>query len=300
MVSYGGKPDVEVFAKYFILHRQARRVHINRTTHDCNYGSSAFKPHPGIKSGLMHCSRNHWDSSWSHYWFYVEAPCEERMVDGKVVRSWPLASRLVDSNCIYRPAYNVPDGSQNEATFREAYHYTSNRDLVEEFLAARLRPLHRDFRITKFMAKKVPGRDSKISCPVIDIDLKGRNAAGLVKWISKIAESFSGKYPLKEHELVETKTATGQRLNRVLFAAGIPYPPRSAPGETDDTSVDALQPGSTVRKRKRTNLSDSSSIGASKSDFRKKFTDSLSERREVTPGTTFFFFLRSCSQVVWY
>lgn len=49
--SFGGAPDIKVFAPEFLLSSQARRVKVGDRKTLCNYGRFAFKPRHGVGSG---------------------------------------------------------------------------------------------------------------------------------------------------------------------------------------------------------------------------------------------------------
>jgi hypothetical protein len=68
--SYGGQPSVEVFAKYYCLQWQKRRIG-NKIA---QFGSCTFTPKTGKTSmevaELVPCARNKW-GNWWEFWFYV-------------------------------------------------------------------------------------------------------------------------------------------------------------------------------------------------------------------------------------
>jgi hypothetical protein len=68
--SYGGRPSVEVFAKYYCLHWQKRMI----GNEVAQFGSCMFTPKTGKTSmevvELVPCARNKW-GNWHEFWFYV-------------------------------------------------------------------------------------------------------------------------------------------------------------------------------------------------------------------------------------
>jgi hypothetical protein len=68
--SYGGRPSVEVFAKYYCLHWQKRMI----GDEVAQFGSCTFTPKTGKTTmevvELVPCARNKW-GNWHEFWFYV-------------------------------------------------------------------------------------------------------------------------------------------------------------------------------------------------------------------------------------
>jgi hypothetical protein len=70
VISYGGQPSVEVFAKNYCLHWQKRKI----GNQIAQFGSCTFMPRTRKTSAevveIVPCARNKWGNWWD-FWFYV-------------------------------------------------------------------------------------------------------------------------------------------------------------------------------------------------------------------------------------
>jgi hypothetical protein len=133
--SYGGKPSVEVFAKYYCLHWQKRKIG-NKIA---QFGSCTFTPKTGKTSmevvELVPCARNKW-GNWWEFWFYVaEGTAEDHP-------GLPVAEMCSHYYSAY-PQFEVVEEDVDEGALRCAAGMSSGRDLVEEFVAYGVWPLAR-------------------------------------------------------------------------------------------------------------------------------------------------------------
>jgi hypothetical protein len=133
--SYGGQPSVEVFAKYYCLHWQKRKIG-NKIA---QFGSCTFTPKTGKTSmevvELVPCARNKW-GNWWEFWFYVaEGTVEDHP-------GLPVAEMCSHYYSAY-PQFEVAEGDENEEALRCAARMSSRRDLVEEFVGYGVWPLAR-------------------------------------------------------------------------------------------------------------------------------------------------------------
>jgi hypothetical protein len=133
--SYGGQPSVEVFAKYYCLHWQKRKIG-NKIA---QFGSCTFTPKTGKTSmevvELVPCARNKWGNWWD-FWFYV--------AEGTVEDHPRLPVAEMCSHCYSAyPQFEVAEEDADEGALRCAAGLSSGRDLVEEFVAYGVWPLAR-------------------------------------------------------------------------------------------------------------------------------------------------------------
>ena len=234
--SFGGKADVEVFAKYFSLHYQPYKI-LNEEKRLCasNCGVYSFKPRSGLKVKLQHTSNNRWSTQWHANWFYVTVPDVE--VEGRTV--WPLASRLINNNPVAEPDFNVDDNSLNNRAFLMAYRYCNNRDLVEEFCAVGICPLAEDFSVGE-MEKLILPAGTEVPVPKLDADLRGMTATAFVPWVERCAGKYLSSYSSSEEKNIRAK-GSKVRFNRILMRAKISYPPRPIFKPEEEASDTAAQ-----------------------------------------------------------
>jgi hypothetical protein len=104
--SYGGQPSVEVFAKYYCLHWQKRKI----GNQIAQFGSCTFTPKTGKTSmeviELVPCAHNKW-GNWWEFWFYVaEGTIEDHL-------RLPVAEMCSHYYSAY-PQFEVAEEDENE------------------------------------------------------------------------------------------------------------------------------------------------------------------------------------------
>jgi hypothetical protein len=133
MTSYGGQPSVEVFAKYYCLHRQKRMI----GDEVAQFGSCTFTPKTGKTTmevvELVPCAHNKW-GNWHEFWFYVA----EGIVEDHP--GLPVSEMCSHFYSAY-PPFEVAEEDADEGALRCAADVSSGRDLVEEFVAYGVWPL---------------------------------------------------------------------------------------------------------------------------------------------------------------
>jgi hypothetical protein len=125
--SYGGELSTEVFAKNYCLHWQKKKI----GGLIAQFGSCTFMARTGKTMAevieIVPCANNKWGNWWD-FWFYV-APGD---VEG--LPALPLT--ILCSHCyVAFPQFKVKKGDQNEEALRDTARLSSDRDLVEEFVA---------------------------------------------------------------------------------------------------------------------------------------------------------------------
>jgi hypothetical protein len=126
VVSYGGQPSVEVFAKNYCMHWQKKKIGNNIA----QFGSCTFTPRTGKTSTevveIVPCAHNKWGNWWD-YWFYVSG---EEVDD---LPSLPAAIMCSHYYVAFSP-FEVAEEDDYEGALRYAVRKSSGRDLVEEFI----------------------------------------------------------------------------------------------------------------------------------------------------------------------
>jgi hypothetical protein len=148
--SYGGQPSVEVFAKYYCLHWQKRMIG-NKVA---QFGSCTFTPKTGKTSmevvELVPCARNKW-GNWHEFWFYVaEGTVEDRP-------GLPVAKMCSNYYSAYT-SFEVAEEDADEGALRCAAGLSSERDLVEEFVAYGVWPLAHGWALGEVCPHQMPLR----------------------------------------------------------------------------------------------------------------------------------------------
>jgi hypothetical protein len=217
MTSYDGQPSVEVFAKYYCLHWQKRKIG-NKIA---QFGSCTFTPKTGKTSmevvELVPCARNKW-GNWWEFWFYV--------VEGTVEDhpGLPVAVMCSHYYSAY-PQFEVAEEDGDEGAFRYAACMSSGRDLVEEFVRYGVWPLARGCALGKVCPRQMPSRGGKlVRSPAFALYLHGRDPAAVVREAKDGAVRIVGRYvPRTEAQRSWDIRGSNDRLNRVFELNCLPY-----------------------------------------------------------------------------
>jgi hypothetical protein len=258
VVSYGGQPSVEVFAKNYCLHWQKKKIG-NKIA---QFGSCTFTPRTGKTSAevveIVPCARNKWGNWWD-YWFYVSG--------GEVEGLPGLLAAIMCSHCyVAFPPFEVAEDDEDEGALRYAVRLSSGRDLVEEFIGYGLWPLAHGWVLGEVCPCRMPSLgDQLVRSPAFALDMRGRNPAAFVREVEAEASKIVGQY-VPRTETVRSWDIRGSniRLNRVFELNRLPYGGyqgdddasvvdrrgKMAAATVDEGSSRGAAPAATTKKRK--------------------------------------------------
>ena len=119
---------------------------------------------------LSYCQKNNWEDDWEQYWFYAKIGFPT--VDSSEGVSYPLAAKVAEFNHITKADFRRTAAGYKEccSAFASAARVMSGRDLIEEYLAAKVWPLMRDWLPGAF--SKVLVADLKDKLPFPDFGLR--------------------------------------------------------------------------------------------------------------------------------
>jgi hypothetical protein len=251
--SYGGQPSVKVFAKYYCLHWQKRKIG-NKIA---QFGSCTFTSKTGKTSmevvELVPCARNKW-GNWWEFWFYVaEGTVED-------YPGLPVAEMCSHYYSAY-PQFEVAEEDADEGALRCVAGMSSGRDLVEEFVAYGVWPLARGWALSEVCPRQMPSRGGMlVRSLAFSLDLHGQDPAAFVREAEDGAVRIVGRYvPRTEAQRSWDIRGSNDRLNRVFELNRLSY--GGYPGqdvadrrgkkptaETEDDSAPVAAPSSKKRK----------------------------------------------------
>jgi hypothetical protein len=215
--SYGGQPSVEVFAKYYCLHWQKRKIG-NKIA---QFGSCTFTLKTSKTSmeviELVPCAHNKW-GNWWEFWFYVaEGTVEDHP-------GLPVAEMCSHYYSAY-PQFEVAEEDENEEALRCAARMSSGRDLVEEFVGYGVWPLARGWALGEVCPRQMPSHGGMlVRSPAFALDLHGRDPAAFMREVEDGAVRIVGRYVLKtEAQRSWDIRGSNDRLNRVFELNCLPY-----------------------------------------------------------------------------
>jgi hypothetical protein len=215
--SYGGQPSVEVFAKYYCLHWQKRMI----GDEVAQFGSCTFTPKTGKTTmqvvELVPCARNKW-GNWNEFWFYVA----EGTVEG---HEGLLVSEMCSHFYSAYPPFEVAEEDMDEGALRCAAGLSSERDLVEEFVAYGVWPLAHGWALGEVCPRQMPFHGGRaVRSPAFALNLQNRDPAAFVREAEDGAVRLVGRYVLRtEGQRSWDIRESNDRLNRVFELNQLPY-----------------------------------------------------------------------------
>ena len=133
----------------------------------------------------------------------------------------------------------------------------SGRDLIEEYLAAKVWPLTRGWLPGSFSKVRVAGLKDRLPFPVFSL-MKPEDVSDdmIIEEIEQEAIAIAGPYLTKERDSFEAVCLEKIRVNRSFLKMGVVYSPREAPQERKRGASISVPPakvseGSAAKKAKK-------------------------------------------------
>lgn len=137
---------------------------------------------------------------------------------------YPFASKMEDLNVVFVPDYD-PKSPGYETCCDGLYLDTttlSERDVVEEALAAKVMPLSRGWAPLRMEKKTFPGCTKELPYPRFDLVRPAdRSDEALVAELEREAHYYLGSYSPKEVEAAKARLCHEGRINRSFHGMGI-------------------------------------------------------------------------------
>jgi hypothetical protein len=139
----------DAFSRYYELHPQGRKISFKgeEEIYNAQSGCCTFVPRRNNKVlkldqiEICYSQKNEWDDDWAQYWFYSKIAFPS--VSDSVESIFPLASKVMPFQHVNQPGFNksLSEFKDCDTAFREVAKFIRDRDLVEEYLAAKIWPL---------------------------------------------------------------------------------------------------------------------------------------------------------------
>jgi hypothetical protein len=143
---------------------------------------------------IVPCAKNKW-GDWWNFWFYV-APEDVKGVPG-------LPTSILCSHCyVAFPQFKVKKGVKNEEALQNVARLSSDRDLVEEFVACSVWPLAHGWGLAEVKLHLMPFLGDQMERnPTFAIDLRGWDVAACIREVESEDIKIVGKYVPKTEML---------------------------------------------------------------------------------------------------
>jgi len=181
---------------------------------------------------LSYCQKNQWEDDWEQYWFYAKISFPSAESSGEV--SYPLAAKIEEFKHVTKADFRrtAPGYKECYSAFASAARVVSGRDLIEEYLAAKVWPLTRGWLPGSFSKVRVAGLKYRLPFPIFGLKkLEDVSDDMIVEEIEQEAVAIAGPYLTKERDSFEAVCLEKIRVNRSFLKMGVVYGPREAPRE---------------------------------------------------------------------
>jgi hypothetical protein len=181
---------------------------------------------------ISYSQKNKWDDDWAQYWFYAKIDFPRANDSQESV--FPLASKVLPFQHVNQADFDksLPEFKGCSATFKAAVESIGGRDLVEEYMDAKIWPLAFGWRARSFAKVKFGKMKRSIPCPQFGLE-RPTNMTDemIVAELERKATSLIGPYNKKEHKSFMDCCTHGCRINQSLHEMGVMYESREAPPE---------------------------------------------------------------------
>ena len=169
--------SVDAFCRLFELHCQPRKVFVDddEEESEAQNGCCTFVPHkPNKKTGLEKIvlsttQKKKSEGNWVKFWFYAKIGFPNP--EGSDEQKYPLASEIEVFHHTYHPTYNKrsPDFKSYLDAFKVACRVCGGRDIVEEYLVAKVWPLSAGWAPQGLECKRFFGLEYEVLSPVFGL-----------------------------------------------------------------------------------------------------------------------------------
>jgi hypothetical protein len=257
--------SADVFARLFELHIKRKAIKLDDDKlYEAHYGCCTFNTHHKNASQkieriqLAPCINNKWPDDWLQHWFYVKVDMAE--VLGRTSAFYPFYYPMGPMNAICTATFDrkTPGFMIAENRFGFACRILGGRDVLEEFVAARIWPITHGWGPKEIVELFVDWAHSKVHFPRFGLCL--REDQTLEDFISEVEAKVCelvGEFTLNEYKAYKHIVKHKKRVNRVFSELGADLALRSRPPGPDKkmqppgaTGSIAIGAPSKSRKRK--------------------------------------------------
>jgi len=210
--------------------------------------------------------KNKWEGNWLGYWFYAKIGFPDP--EGSDEEKYLLASDIEMFEHVYQPTFSKrrPGFKSCLEAFMTACQICGGRDVVEEFLAAKVWPLSAGWSPLRFERKRFAGLKYDMTSPVFVLRRpEGCSDEVIVVELERQAAEILGPWNRKEYGSFVEVCGENLRLNRCLAEMGVAYEPRPVPANaiprmTPPGNVGSEVPGSKSRGKAKVEEAGSSGL----------------------------------------
>jgi hypothetical protein len=176
-------------------------------SYEAQSGCCTFVPRKNnMKTGLKrlelsHSQKNKWEDDWAQYWFYAKICFPNPEKPGVVF--YLMAVKVLPFEHTHQPGFNkrLPDFVSCVSAFETASRVCGGRDLVEEYLEARIWPLTSGWFPVRSHHVKFDCVDWEVAFPIFGLSKpEGKSDEVIVAELEMAASELLGPWNKKEYD----------------------------------------------------------------------------------------------------
>jgi hypothetical protein len=224
MKTFGRNLSADAFARFFelVIVPDVIKVDDGRF-YEAHYTCCTFNTRrQNTRKGITriqiapYCKTN-FTEDWSSYWFYVKA--DMSMIPGYEGPAHPLSSPIDALTVVNTAAFN--HRAAGIRSCENAFHLASTilgcRDIIEEFVAARIWPISYGWAPTEIVNFNVNWATQEVPFPKFGIQLRdGQSTSDFMLEVERRANLMVGEYTMNEYKAYKALVKHKWRINRVF------------------------------------------------------------------------------------
>jgi hypothetical protein len=290
--TFGCNPSVDAFARFYelVIIPEVVKGSDGEFYHSqhacCTFNTRRQNTRKGItRIQIAPCCKTNLTDDWSSHWFYLKVNMPEL--------SYPIAPLSV---------VNVAKFNQRALGIRScenAFHLASTilggRDIIEEFVAARVWPILSGWSPTELVYFNVNWATQKVPFPKFGIKLReDQSAEALMKEVEKRVNVMVGEYTMNEYKAYKALVKHKKRINRVFsevcgdkfFSSRGPGPKLKVPAVAVASCSAAPINAPRIRSSKRGSSSASEGTSSEVKPSRTRSLESSKRKRKTSDRTS--------------
>jgi hypothetical protein len=224
MKTFGCNPSVHAFARLYELVIIPKVIkdsdgEFYHTQHACcTFNTRSQNTQKGItRNQIAPCCKTNLTEDWSSHWFYLKVNMLE--VPGYIGPAHPLSCPIAPLIAVNTAKFNQRAlGIQNcESAFHLASTILGGRDIIEEFVAARVWPISSGWSPTEIVYFNINWAAQEVPFPKFGIKLReNQSIDAFMVEIEKRVNVMIGEYTMNEYKAYKALVKHKKRINRVF------------------------------------------------------------------------------------
>jgi hypothetical protein len=225
MRTFGCNPSVHAFARLYELVIIPKVIkgsdgEFYHTQHACcTFNTRRQNTRKGItRIQIAPCCKTNFTEDWDSHWFYLKVNMLE--VPGYTGPAHPLSCPIAPLTAVNTAEFNQRAlGIRNcKSAFHLASTILGGRDIIEEFVAARVCPISSGWSPTEIVYFNVNWAAQEVPFPKFGIKLReDQSADAFMVEIEKRVNVMIGEYTMNEYKAYKALVKHRKRINRVFF-----------------------------------------------------------------------------------